>query len=144
MHRKAAEWYAQRDLGLYAEHLDHAEDPGASIADLSAAKEQAETHLDTGSFSYNYSFYENAMELCLQLKEWDEVDRYAGLMEDYTRKEPVARGVFFVARGRALAAFGRGDRAPARLAELKQLHADAIRNKLMTAIQLLEINLESD
>ena len=82
--------------------------------------------------------------LCLQLKEWDEVDRYAGLMEDYTREEPVARGVFFVARGRALSAYGRGDRDPARLTEIKQLHADAIRNKITTAIQLLEITLESD
>ena len=95
------------------------------------------------SFGYIYSFFETAMELCLQLEEWDEVDRYASLMEDYTREEPVARGVFFVARGRALAAYGRGDRAPARLAELKQLHADAIRNRITTAIQLLEITLES-
>ena len=109
-----------------------------------ATLKQAETHLETGSFSYNYSFFENAMELCLQLKEWDEVDRYAGLMQDYTRDEPVARGVFFVARGLALAAYGRGDRTPARLAELKQLHADAVRNKLVTAIQRLEIALESD
>jgi hypothetical protein len=62
---------------------------------------------------------------------------------NYIREEPVARGVFFVTRGRALAAYGRGDRAPARLAELKQLHADAIHNRITTAIQLLEITLES-
>jgi hypothetical protein len=68
---------------------------------------------------------------------------YLTLNSDYTREEPVARGVFFVARGRALAAFGRGDRAPARLAELKQLHADAIHNRITTAIHLLEITLES-
>lgn len=123
-------------LGALALTLDDSQQALATL-------KQAETHLNTGSFSYNYSFFENAIELCLQLKEWDEVDRYAGLMEDYTREEPVARGVFFVARGRALAAFGRGDHAPARLAELKQLHADAIRSKLLTAIQLLEIALES-
>ena len=124
-------------LGALALTLEDAQQALATL-------KQAETHLDTGAFSYIYSFFENAMELCLQLEEWDEVDRYAGLMEAYTREEPVARGVFFVSRGRALSAFGRGDRDPARLTELKQLHADAIRNKITTAIQLLEITLESD
>jgi predicted ATPase len=41
LHRKAAQWYAQRDPGLYAEHLDYAEDPGASSAYLAAARDQA-------------------------------------------------------------------------------------------------------
>jgi tetratricopeptide (TPR) repeat protein len=41
LHRRAAEWFATRDLVLSAEHLDRAEDPGASHAYLAAAREQA-------------------------------------------------------------------------------------------------------
>ena len=41
MHRRAADWYADRDPVLYAEHLDHADDPKASQAYLAAARSQA-------------------------------------------------------------------------------------------------------
>jgi predicted ATPase len=41
LHRRAAEWYADRDLMLRAEHLDRAEDPEAARAYLAAARSQA-------------------------------------------------------------------------------------------------------
>ena len=41
LHRRAAEWYADRDPVLRAEHLDRAEDPGAARAYLAAARSQA-------------------------------------------------------------------------------------------------------
>ena len=41
LHRRAAAWFAERDLTLHAEHLDRAEDPGAAPAYLTAAREQA-------------------------------------------------------------------------------------------------------
>jgi class 3 adenylate cyclase/tetratricopeptide (TPR) repeat protein len=41
LHRRAAEWFAGRDLVLRAEHLDRAEDPEASLAYLEAARAQA-------------------------------------------------------------------------------------------------------
>ena len=41
LHRRAAVWFAERDLTLHAEHLDRAEDPGAPTAYLAAAREQA-------------------------------------------------------------------------------------------------------
>ena len=41
MHRRAADWYADRDPVLYAEHLDHADDPQAAQAYLAAARSQA-------------------------------------------------------------------------------------------------------
>jgi class 3 adenylate cyclase/tetratricopeptide (TPR) repeat protein len=40
LHRQAAEWYADRDPVLRAEHLDRAEDPGAARAYLEAARSQ--------------------------------------------------------------------------------------------------------
>jgi tetratricopeptide (TPR) repeat protein len=41
LHRRAAEWYADRDPVLHAEHLDRAEDPEAARAYLAAARSQA-------------------------------------------------------------------------------------------------------
>jgi class 3 adenylate cyclase/tetratricopeptide (TPR) repeat protein len=44
LHRRAAEWYAERDPVLYAQHLDRAEDPEAPRAYLDAAREQADAY----------------------------------------------------------------------------------------------------
>jgi tetratricopeptide (TPR) repeat protein len=41
LHRKAATWFATRDLVLHAEHLERAEDPEAARAYLAAARAQA-------------------------------------------------------------------------------------------------------
>ncbi len=41
LHRKAADWYRERDPGLHAEHLECAGDPGAATAYLEAARAQA-------------------------------------------------------------------------------------------------------
>jgi class 3 adenylate cyclase/tetratricopeptide (TPR) repeat protein len=41
LHRRAAEWFASRDLALRAEHLDRAKDPAAPQAFLEAARDQA-------------------------------------------------------------------------------------------------------
>ncbi|MCH8926628.1 MAG: AAA family ATPase [Proteobacteria bacterium] len=41
LHRRAADWFADHDPLLYAEHLDRAEDPEAPVAYLEAAEAQA-------------------------------------------------------------------------------------------------------
>ncbi|MBB5510202.1 adenylate/guanylate cyclase domain-containing protein [Paraburkholderia atlantica] len=41
LHRRAAQWYGERDLLLRAEHLDRAGDPGAALAYCDAARSQA-------------------------------------------------------------------------------------------------------
>jgi tetratricopeptide (TPR) repeat protein len=41
LHKKAAFWFAERDLGLHAQHLDRAEDPRAPQAHLAAAQSEA-------------------------------------------------------------------------------------------------------
>ena len=41
LHGRAADWFRSRDLTLYAEHLDRAEDPAAAPAYLDAARAQA-------------------------------------------------------------------------------------------------------
>ena len=41
LHRQIAEWFRERDLVLYAEHLDQAGDSAAADAYLAAAQDQA-------------------------------------------------------------------------------------------------------
>ena len=91
-----------------------------------AALGKAESMLGEGSVGHNHlDFYEDAMEGGLRMAEWDEVDRYAQALEDYTRPEPLPRSEFFIARGRALAAHGRGIRDQASMDELQRLHGEA-------------------
>lgn len=58
-------------------------------------------------------FYLAAIDASLDGREWLEAERYAGLLEDYARPEPLPLVDLLVVRGRALAAAGRGraDRA---------------------------------
>jgi class 3 adenylate cyclase/tetratricopeptide (TPR) repeat protein len=41
LHKRAASWFAERDLGLHAQHLDRAEDTSAPQAYLAAARDEA-------------------------------------------------------------------------------------------------------
>jgi class 3 adenylate cyclase len=52
LHRKAAQWYATRDSGLHAEHLDRAEDPAAAAAYLAAANDQANHHRNESALRF--------------------------------------------------------------------------------------------
>ena len=108
-----------------------------------SALQEAETFLDTGTITYNLMFYEDAMESCLQMTLWDEVDRYAQALENYTQAEPLPRCAFFIARGRALAAYGRGNRDQHTMLELKRLHDEAKQISLKSMLRGLEATLES-
>ena len=52
LHRKAAQWYAAREPGLRAEHLDRAEDPEAAAAYLTAAQDQANHHRNESALRF--------------------------------------------------------------------------------------------
>jgi len=58
-------------------------------------------------------FCRDAIEAALLAREWTEVERYAGMLEEYAQAEALPIVDLLVARGRALAAAGRGcaDRA---------------------------------
>lgn len=105
---------------------------------------EAEELLRGGSVSHNsLSFYPDAMETCLQTGQWDEVDRYAQALEDYTRAEPMPRSDLSIARGRALADFGRGKRDDATIQKLQRLRDEAERANLTVAIPALDKALSS-
>jgi len=105
---------------------------------------KAESMLSEDSVGHNHlDFYEDAMEGSLRMAQWDEVDRYAQALEDYTRPEPMPRSEFFIARGRALAAHGRGNRDQASMAELQRLHDEAESIGLKFVLPALETALAS-
>ncbi len=108
------------------------------------ALSEAEELLRGNSVSHSFlGFYRDAMETCLQMGEWNEADRYAQAAEDYTSAEPLPYIDFLIARGRALADFGRGNRDDATTQELQRLRDEAERVGLKVAIPALEEALSS-
>ncbi|MCZ6533302.1 MAG: adenylate/guanylate cyclase domain-containing protein, partial [SAR324 cluster bacterium] len=103
------------------------------------ALKQGEEILISGCVGHNYySFYRDAIEVALNNGDWEEAERYASALEAYTRPEPAPWSDFFIARGRALAAYGRGSQDDALLEELKGLREEADRVGLKLALPALE------
>jgi tetratricopeptide (TPR) repeat protein len=77
-----------------------------------ALLEEGEMLLAKGCVGHNYyRFYKNAVEACLDAREWQEARRYCDCLEEYTTEEPNPWTDYFVSRGRAIAdaAEGKGD-----------------------------------
>jgi class 3 adenylate cyclase/tetratricopeptide (TPR) repeat protein len=74
------------------------------------ALREGEALLASGSASHNHlHFRRDAIDVCLETGDWDAAEHHASEMEAYASAEPTPWSDSFVARGRALAAFGRGD-----------------------------------
>jgi class 3 adenylate cyclase/tetratricopeptide (TPR) repeat protein len=111
------------------------EDP----AESRKALEEAESILDSGCVAHNhFLFAQSAIEQSLAIGNWDEAEGYAAKLEAYTREQPLPWSDFLIARGRALAARGRGIRSDTVLAELTRLHQIATQHGL----QPLALELE--
>ncbi len=93
---------------------------GWSLGMLSVVTDDPETRMNAlrdgkallskGSNGDNhFHFYRHAMNACWQSGMREELEQFARDLEDYTRDEPVPWSDFFIARGRTLAAVGRGD-----------------------------------
>jgi class 3 adenylate cyclase/tetratricopeptide (TPR) repeat protein len=107
-----------------------------------SALEEGESILRAGATSHNHFwFYRDAMEVSLRAGDWDEVERYAQALEDYTRSEPLPWSDFFIARGRTLSAYGQGRRDAEVLQELRRLREEAERVGLKTALPALDAAL---
>jgi tetratricopeptide (TPR) repeat protein len=103
-----------------------------------SALEEGEAILRSGAVSHNHFWFNReAIEASLNIGDWESVERYAVALEDFTRPEPLPWCDFFIARGRALAAWGRGRRDAEALAELGRLREEAERAGFMTALPAL-------
>jgi tetratricopeptide (TPR) repeat protein len=109
------------------------------LAERRAALAEGEGLLASGSVSHNHLwFYPAAIETSLECKEWSAAERYAEALEAYTREEPLPWADFYVARGRALAACGAGQRDRSVMDQLVRLRAEAARIGLMSALAAIE------
>ena len=105
---------------------------------------EGEKILGEGCAGHNYlNFYRDAMEASLNMQNWDRLERYAAALEEYTCAEPLAWSDFYIARARALAAYGRGERHDTIVAELRRRRDEATRAGLKSAASGLACVLES-
>jgi len=108
------------------------------------AMKDAEAILAGNCVGHNYfAFYRQAMEVCLRLEDWDELNRFADALEAYSKPEPLPRTDFYIARGRALARFGRGERDDSTKQALRRLRDEAKQVGLMSALPALEQALQA-
>jgi hypothetical protein len=78
------------------------------------------------------------METMLQTGTWERVEPFAAKLEAYPVGETVPWSRYFAARGRALAAFGAGNRDKSTVAQIRALHSEAVECGLMAAVPRLE------
>ena len=106
---------------------------------------EGEELLRAGSVGHNHlRFHRHAIEASLNAREWDEVDRYAQALEDYTRPEPLPWADFWVAWGRALAAHGRDPKSTAAIRNTKRVLEEAQLIGMWPAIPALQHALCGD
>jgi class 3 adenylate cyclase/tetratricopeptide (TPR) repeat protein len=87
---------------------------------------ESEAQLLAGAVSHNHLWLrEIAIEAALDIADWDAVDDACERLCDYTAREPLPYWSQVIARGRALARHGRGDRSPALRAEIERLRDEA-------------------
>jgi class 3 adenylate cyclase/tetratricopeptide (TPR) repeat protein len=124
-------------LGWLALLTDDLEERRSALA-------EAEAMLAGGSVSHNYLFfYQAAIEAALAVADWAAAERYAGALEDYTRPESLPWADFMIARGRALAAWGRGERDAAVAERLSSLRDQGRRAGLDRALAAIDAALDA-
>ncbi|MGE3740016.1 MAG: adenylate/guanylate cyclase domain-containing protein [Geminicoccaceae bacterium] len=103
---------------------------------------EGEMVVRAGCLAHNVLWFRrDAIEAALTVRDWQEAERHAAALEIYTRAEPLPWADFFVARGRALAARGRGEAGAELTAELIRLRDEAERVGLRSAWLRLEAAL---
>jgi len=88
-------------------------------------------------------FYWLAIEATLAAREWQAAARYAGSLEDYVGHESLPWARLIAARGRLLAAVGRGAPTSSTLNDLRGLHAQVQHAGLLSALPAIDAALEA-
>ncbi len=150
--RPAARELARQALAICREHgMGHT---GPFVYGVSALVETDRTtrvhlleegarQLALGCVSHNHlQLPELAIEVLLELGEWDGVDQHCERIRTYTAQEPLPFCEFVVDRGAALARLGRGDHGDTLRARLAELHERATRLELNSFLPRIETALE--
>jgi tetratricopeptide (TPR) repeat protein len=105
---------------------------------------EGEALLRAGCVAHNhFRFCRDAIDATLGVGDWHGAEHFAAVLADFTRPEPLGWTEFYIARGRALAAYGRGRRDHPIMAEIQRLAEDARRVGLRLALPALERALAS-
>ena len=100
--------------------------------------------LEAGSVSHNhFLFYPDAIDISLGAGDWDRAERYCSALEDFAKPEPLPWSDFFIARGRALAAWGQNRRDQALTEEIRRLSNLAAQADIAMALPALQAALNS-
>ncbi|MDX1604803.1 MAG: BTAD domain-containing putative transcriptional regulator, partial [Candidatus Competibacterales bacterium] len=122
-------------LGALASATDDADKRRRALA-------EGEALLAADSISHSYlNFYQLAIDAALADADWQAVARYCTALADYTRPEPLPWSDFFIARGRALAAWKSGQHEISTRRELRRLADEAERVGLRVALPALQAAL---
>ena len=107
-----------------------------------AILKEAEDILDTACVAHNHFWFaQTAITHALQNGTWDRAERYAARLEVYTQSEPLPWSDFLIAKGRALAAWGRGERSTVCVRELRRLKSIAMDKHLIRDLDELNTAL---
>jgi hypothetical protein len=114
----------------------------ALIADVRTLKyellSEADHLLAAGAVSHNHLLFpKDAIDVCLEMRDWDRAKQYAAQLEAYTRAEPLPMMAFFTARGRVLATIGQDARRSDLVPEVQRLIAEAERLGSLIAVPAL-------
>jgi class 3 adenylate cyclase/tetratricopeptide (TPR) repeat protein len=150
--RPRARELAQEALAICREHgMGHI---GAWVHGVSALVEtdrqarldllqEGEKQLALGSVSHNHlQLRELAIDALLEIGDWDGVVANCERIRAYTADEPLPMCDFVMARGLALARFGRGDRSAALHGSLLGLRAQAELTEMNTFIPAIDAALD--
>jgi hypothetical protein len=123
-------------LGILALAADHPEVRNDALT-------EGEALLTAGSASHNHlQFRRDAIDACLDAGDWIGAELHSTALETYTHDEPLPWSDFFAARGRALAAYGRGRRDAGLVAELARLTEEGKRLGFKLSVPGIEVALE--
>jgi len=111
-------------------------DRDARIAWLEAGERQ----LALGCVSHNHiQLRELAIDVLLELGDVDGVEQQCAAIAAYTANESLPMSEFSMARGRALARFGRGERSQGLLDDLRALRSSAAQSEMNTLLPTLDV-----
>ena len=100
---------------------------------------EGEAQLAQGCVSHNHiSLRQFAIDVSLEIGDWQAAEHYCANIHAYTADEPLPLSDFIIARGLALARFGRGERGAdlyAALVGLRKAAADAELNSALPGIE---------
>ena len=99
-----------------------------------AMLQKSKDMLEMGSVSLNHFFaYDDAIEVCIQLRDQSGMSEYLQSYRTYTQVEPVPWSQFFMQRGQALLAFESGERSDDLYVRLTALEKQAMDAGLVRA-----------